>query len=93
MTSMPGIVAAALIGIGIYGALSQQSLVMIMMGLELIVNGALLAGGFLLLPFVAIRTTWRALPAKLRSGVYFSAIGLGFMFFEIALIQRFVLSP
>ena len=35
--------AAALIGIGLYGALSQQSFVMIMMGLELMLNGALLA--------------------------------------------------
>lgn len=41
------IVAAALIGLGIYGALSQQSFVMLMMGLELILNGVLLgAAGF-----------------------------------------------
>ena len=38
------LVAAALIGIGVYGALSQQSFVMLMMGLELIINGILLAG-------------------------------------------------
>ncbi len=37
------IVAAALIGIGLYGALSQQSFVMLMMGLELMLNGGLLA--------------------------------------------------
>jgi len=37
------VVAAALFGIGVYGALSQQSFVMIMMGLELMVNGAILA--------------------------------------------------
>lgn len=37
------IVAAALIGIGLYGALSQQSFVMLMMGLELMLNGAMLA--------------------------------------------------
>ncbi|HSN72420.1 MAG TPA: NADH-quinone oxidoreductase subunit NuoK [Steroidobacteraceae bacterium] len=37
------IAAAALIGIGVYGALSQQSFVMLMMGLELILNGVLLA--------------------------------------------------
>lgn len=36
------LVAAALFGIGVYGALSQQSFVMIMMGLELMVNGAIL---------------------------------------------------
>jgi len=38
------VVAAALFGIGLYGALSQQSFVMIMMGLEMLVNGAILAG-------------------------------------------------
>lgn len=37
------LVAAALIGIGLYGALSQMSFVMLMMGLELMLNGALLA--------------------------------------------------
>lgn len=38
------VVAAALFGIGLYGALSQQSFVMLMMGLELMVNAAILAG-------------------------------------------------
>jgi NAD(P)H-quinone oxidoreductase subunit 4L len=37
------VVSAALFGIGVYGALSQQSFVMIMMGLELMINGAILA--------------------------------------------------
>lgn len=37
------LVAAALAGIGVYGALSQQSFVMLMMGLELILNGLVLA--------------------------------------------------
>lgn len=37
------VVAAALVGVGVYGALGQQSFVMIMMGVELIINGALLA--------------------------------------------------
>ena len=37
------VVAAAIFGVGVYGALSQQSFVMIMMGLELMVNGAILA--------------------------------------------------
>ncbi len=37
------IVAAALFGIGVYGALSQQSFVMLMMGLELMINGSILA--------------------------------------------------
>lgn len=37
-------VAAALIGVGLFGALSQQSIVMVMMGLELALNGVLLGG-------------------------------------------------
>ena len=36
--------AAALVGVGVFGALSQQSIVMVMMGLELVVNGVLVAG-------------------------------------------------
>lgn len=39
------LVAAVLVGIGVYGALSQQSIVMLMMGLELMLNGLLLAAG------------------------------------------------
>ncbi len=39
------VLAAALFGIGIYGALSQQSFVMIMMGIELMLNGSILAAG------------------------------------------------
>ncbi|WP_402374997.1 NADH-quinone oxidoreductase subunit NuoK [Isoptericola rhizosphaerae] len=38
-------IAAALVGTGLFGALSQQSIVMVMMGLELVVNGVLLAAG------------------------------------------------
>lgn len=37
--------AAGLVGVGLFGALSQQSIVMVMMGLELILNGVLLAAG------------------------------------------------
>lgn len=37
------VVAAALFAIGVYGALSQQSFVMLMMGLELMINGGILA--------------------------------------------------
>ena len=46
-------VAAGLVGVGLYGALSQQSIVMVMMGLELVLGGVLVAGGaawFLLSP-------------------------------------------
>ena len=41
------LVAAALLAVGVYGALSQQVVVMVMMGLELMIAGVLLAlGGF-----------------------------------------------
>lgn len=39
------LVACALVGLGVWGALSQQSFVMLMMGLELMLNGTLLAAG------------------------------------------------
>ncbi|OLT20131.1 NADH-quinone oxidoreductase subunit K [Actinomadura sp. CNU-125] len=39
------VVAAALFCVGLYGALSQQSIVMLMMGLELMINGVLVAAG------------------------------------------------
>lgn len=38
------VVAAALFGLGVYGALSQQSFVMLLMGLELMINAAILTG-------------------------------------------------
>ncbi len=59
--------------------------------LLLLAIGVVYAAVFLLLPFVAVRRTWRVLPAKGASGVYFAALGLGFMFFEITMIQRLVL--
>lgn len=37
------LLGAGLLAIGLYGALSQQSIVMLMMGLELMLNGVLLA--------------------------------------------------
>ena len=39
------LVAAALFCVGLYGALSQQVVVMVMMGLELMINGVILAAG------------------------------------------------
>lgn len=39
------VVAAGLFSVGLFGALSQQSIVMIMMGLELMANAVLLSGG------------------------------------------------
>ncbi|MET8361274.1 NADH-quinone oxidoreductase subunit K [Micromonospora sp. NPDC005171] len=37
------LMAAALFSVGLYGALSQQVVVMVMMGLELMLNGLILA--------------------------------------------------
>ncbi|QLY33915.1 NADH-quinone oxidoreductase subunit NuoK [Nocardia huaxiensis] len=37
------ILAAALFSVGLYGVLSQQSIVMVMMGLELMINGVIVA--------------------------------------------------
>ncbi|MCF6525651.1 NADH-quinone oxidoreductase subunit K [Streptomyces sp. JJ36] len=37
------VLAAALLAVGLFGALSQQSVVMVMMGLELMVNGVIVA--------------------------------------------------
>jgi hypothetical protein len=59
--------------------------------LLLLFLSALYAAVFLLLPFLAVRDRWRVLPAKGVSAVYFAALGLGFMFFEITMIQRLVL--
>lgn len=39
------LIAAALFSIGLYGAISQQVVVMVMMGLELMLNGVILAAG------------------------------------------------
>lgn len=39
------LVAAALFSVGLYGAISQQVVVMVMMGLELMINGVILAAG------------------------------------------------
>ena len=58
--------------------------------LLLLAIATLYAAVFLLAPFFVVRRKWRALPAKGTSAVYFAALGLGFMFFEITMIQRLV---
>jgi len=57
----------------------------------LLLFAAAFAGVFLLLPLVAIREVWREVPHKLRTGTYFAALGLGFMFFEVCLMQQMTL--
>ena len=51
----------------------------------------LYAAVFLLAPFfVGAQDSGARCPAKGTSAVYFAALGLGFMFFEITMIQRLV---
>ncbi len=45
----------------------------------------------LLAPLVAVRDVWTKVPHKLAAGTYFAALGLGFMFFEVSLIQKLTL--
>jgi len=59
--------------------------------LMLLAIALLFAAVFLLLPFLAIRDVWKKLPRKPISAVYFAALGLGFIFFEITLIQKLTL--
>ena len=56
--------------------------------LLLLAIAAVFAVVFLVLPFLVIRREWRALPAKGLSAVYFAALGLAFMLYEITMIQR-----
>ncbi len=56
--------------------------------LLLLLIAAVFAVSFLLLPFVVVRKEWRAMPAKGSSAVYFAALGLAFMLYEITMIQR-----
>ena len=67
--------ASALIGIGVYGALSQQSFVMLMMGLELIINGVMLAA-------VAF---WALSGAGLPEGQLLTIVVMAVMAVEMAL--------
>lgn len=60
--------------------------------LALLATVALLAALLLLAPFAIARGAWPASTgATLRAGTYFAAIGTGFMFLEISLIQRLTL--
>lgn len=62
-----------------------ERVLLLLLGLSI-----LYAAIFLLAPFIFVRREWRSLPAKGISGIYFAALGLGFMFFEITMIQRLV---
>jgi NAD(P)H-quinone oxidoreductase subunit 4L len=74
--------ASALFGVGVYGALGQSSVVMVMMGLEMMINGAIVAAlslWFFLAPaspegpiFAIIAFTVMAIEAAMGYGVLFS---------------------
>ena len=49
------------------------------------------AAVFILLPTLAIRDVWTVIPYKANAALYFSALGLGFMFIEVVLIQKLTL--
>jgi predicted membrane-bound spermidine synthase len=59
--------------------------------IALLIFVILFASVFLLLPFVTIRSVWREIPWKGRAGVYFAALGMGFMLLEVCLIQMLTL--
>jgi MFS family permease len=59
--------------------------------LVLVGVATLFAALFLLAPMLAIRHLWVDIPYKTSAGVYFAALGLGFMFLEVSLIQRLTL--
>ena len=59
--------------------------------LVLLATVTVLAAALLGLPFLAVPRIWREIPYKGRTGLYFSALGLGFMFFEVCLIQMLTL--
>ncbi len=78
------LVAAGLFGIGVYGALSQQSFVMLMMGLELMISAGILAavafwaltaagnpqGQMLVIVFMTVMAVEMALGFGLITNVY-----------------------
>jgi hypothetical protein len=49
------------------------------------------AAVFLLLPLWSARDVWSRVPNKRHAFLYFAGIGLGFMFFEVCLIQKLTL--
>jgi spermidine synthase/Na+-transporting methylmalonyl-CoA/oxaloacetate decarboxylase gamma subunit len=50
-----------------------------------------LAAAFLVLPLIVIREAWGEMPQKGLALTYFAALGLGFMFVEVAMIQKLTL--
>ena len=70
------VTGAILFGIGVYGALSQTNLVMIMMGVELILAGAL----------VNLVAFWRFLHPEIYAGQMFVLVVMTVMAVEMAVV-------
>ncbi len=68
------VVGAVLFGVGLYGALSQTNLVMIMMGVELMLGGGM----------VNLVAFWRFLHSEAYSGQMFVLIVMTVMALEMA---------
>ncbi|TCJ15297.1 NADH-quinone oxidoreductase subunit NuoK [Rubrobacter taiwanensis] len=68
------IIGALLFGIGLYGALSQTNLVMIMMGVELMLGGAM----------VNLVAFWRFLHPEVYAGQVFVLVVMTVMALEMA---------
>ena len=69
------LLASALVAVGLYGALSQQSIVMIMMGLELMVNGVL----------VGAASFWYFVSPSMPDGQVLVLVALAVMAVEMAM--------
>jgi spermidine synthase len=59
--------------------------------LVMLVIAALFAVVLLILPFASLGPRWRQIPRQRASGAYFAALGLGFMGYEVSLIQKLTL--
>ncbi|HEV7732160.1 MAG TPA: hypothetical protein VGR62_08360 [Candidatus Binatia bacterium] len=59
--------------------------------LILLAVAVVLATLFLLAPLLLQRALWRTVPYKKEAALYFAALGLGFMFLEVPLIQHLTL--
>src|SRR3546814_2086274 len=69
------LLAAALMGVGLWGTLAQMSIVMVMMGLELMLNGVLLS----------VLTFWHYTAPHAAAGQVFAIVALTLMAVEAAL--------
>jgi hypothetical protein len=61
-----------------------ERVLILLLGLSIVISAV-----FLLLPFATVRKQWRRMPRKSLSAIFFAGVGLGFIFFEITLMQLF----